>query len=126
MKFGELNVDLFKKILKKNVYIGNIKKCTKYSLLRLKYKNLVVYKSDIFAEDAVLVKVNDDPRKYIRIEFLDFLVENKIYYGYHDFEETLLSTRMQGNDLWIDSYSLRPYYNNKKGKVKIKEIKKIK
>ena len=135
MRIGTLEIsNLFTKIDKKNIYIGNIKRCTKYREVDMNEKDshesgLVYYNSEIYAEDVILVKVSDNPAGYINLRsfeaLLDYLKQNNIdNYEVSSLEESILYTKVNGQgSIWVDNVSLKPYYKKEKGKVKVRTIK---
>lgn len=136
MQIGNLEIsNLFRKINRKNVYIGNIKRCTKYREVDMNEKDshesgLVYYNSEIYAEDVILVKVSDNPAGYINLRsfeaLLDYLKQNNIDdYEVSSLEESILYTKVNGpGSIWVDSVSLKPYYKRDIGQVKINKIEK--
>lgn len=135
MKIGNLEIsNLSTKIKKENIFIGNIKKCTKYrevDMLEQKGKsNYILYNSEVYAEDVILVKVSDKPAGYLNLRsfeaLLDYLKQNNIdNYEGPSLEESILYTKVNGpGSIWVDSVSLKPYYKKEKGKVKVRKIKK--
>lgn len=135
MKIGNLEIsNLSTKIKKENIFIGNIKRCTKYREVDMNEKDshesgLVYYNSEVYAEDVILVKVSDNPVGYINLRsfesLLDYLKQNNIKdYEGPSLEEAILYTKVNGQgSIWVDSVSLKPYYKKEKGKVKVRKIK---
>lgn len=135
MKIGNLEIsNLSTKIKKENIFIGNIKRCTKYREVDMNEKDshesgLVYYNSEVYAEDVILVKVSDKPAGYINLRsfeaLLDYLKQHNIdNYEGPSLEESILYTKVNGlGSIWVDSVSLKPYYKKEKGKVKVRKIK---
>ena len=135
MKIGNLEIsNLSTKIKKENIFIGNIKRCTKYREVDMNEKDshesgLVYYNSEVYAEDVILVKVSDKPAGYINLRsfeaLLDYLKQNNIKdYEGPSLEEAILYTKVNGQgSIWVDRGSLKPYYKKEKGKVKVRKIK---
>lgn len=130
MKIGNLEINnLSTKINKKNIYIGNIKRCTKYREVDINGQpSYVVYNSEIYAKDVILVKVSDNPVGYINLRsfesLLDYLKENNIKnYEGSSLEDSVLYTRVSGlGSMWVDK--VKPYYKRDMGQVKINKIEK--
>jgi len=136
MKLGDLEInDLSKKIKKENIFVGNIKKCTKYRKVDINKNkganSYVVYNSEVYANDIILVKISNNPVEYIILStfevIIDYLKENNLN-ELNDkfFEEQVFGIKAKGlGSTWVDNNSVKPYYKNEKGKIKIKKIKKI-
>ena len=129
MKIGDLQINnISTKINKKNIFIGNIKRCTKYREVDMANTSYVRYNSQIYAKDVILVKVSDNPVGYINLRsfesLLDYLKDNDIRsYEAENLEDAVLYTQVSGEgSIWVDNASLKPYYKNEKGKVKAKKI----
>ena len=139
MKIGNLEVEnLFGKINKENVYVGNLKKCTKYEMENsLQIEDFsgvcsfggIIEESKDYIKNDVLIKFCDKPERYVRLEDLKNILSyislyNALYESGISFNELFLSTSSSylGN-IYVDRDSLNPYYEEK-GKVKVKQIKK--
>ncbi|MBE6159896.1 MAG: hypothetical protein E7157_02490 [Lactobacillales bacterium] len=130
MKIGELEINkLSTKVNKKNIFIGNIKRCTKYREVDINGQpSYVVYNSEIYAENVILVKVSDNPVGYINLRsfesLLDYLKQNNIKnYEGTSLEDSILYTHVNGlGSIWVDK--VKPYYKKELGHVKVSKIEK--
>ena len=114
--------NLSKEVYKENVYIGNIKRCVEYDDSKYKEEvvdgkiishGYVVIKSEIYCENEILIKIDNNAKKYVTLNVLkqlsNDLKENQNMDSF-DLEDIVLSTISNGfGSIWVDSRSLKPF-----------------
>ena len=141
MKKGKLEViNLLGKIDKEKVFVGNLRKCTKYDTSNcisiedsagITTFGHISIDSEVCKEDDILIKICDNLEVYVRLRNLQTILSYIEVYnniakdGAVSIGEMILSTSSTGlGSIFVDMGSLKPYYQDEKGKVKVKQIKK--
>ena len=138
MKVKNIEMEnLFGKINKENVLIGNIIKCTEYDVsnyminediaLITSFGSLNVVNKP-YKENQILIRICDNPEVYVELKklktFLTYIsIYSKVDKNGIILVKIILSTSASYiGDIYVDRKSLKPYYNEN-GKVKVKKIK---
>lgn len=138
MKVKNLEMeDLFGKINKENVFIGNIMKCTEYDVTnvlvtedmfeRCSYGYIKTSK-ELYKENQILIRICNNPEVYVELKNMkNFCSYINIYNQVDDNGITvnnivLPTSASYSGEVYVDRESLKPYYEEK-GKVKIRKIK---
>lgn len=122
MKVKNLEVEnLFGKINRENVFVGNIVKCTKFD-------GNVEIEESLYKGNQLLIKICDNPRIYVELRelvcFLSYIyIYNQIDKNGIKLNDKILCTfaTKQGS-IYVDEKSLKPYYKET-GKVRVKRVK---
>lgn len=129
MKYGKLEIEDFRKeVKKKNVFIGNIMK-KNGGIPCINFDNNNIINNDTLLRSSILIRICNNPKVYVELDSL------KDYGSYMDIyacigidtiktnDIVLSGNRRTTNNLYVDEKSLKPYFNTKRNKVSINELK---
>ena len=140
MKIGNLEVvDLLDVINKENIFVGNIIECIKYQIhpkciindgITVDTFGNTEIETTPYRENVILIKIIDNPAGYIALDDIKNIFDYKEIYnqitenGYYMGGIIMSNYPSDKGDKYIDEGSLKSYYQDEKGKVKVKQIKK--